>query len=136
MIRSGNLFADLPAPSDAEMTTILADWPRASVERIVSTGQASPAGFWYDQDTTEWVILLQGAAGLLIEGEERERSLSPGDYVGSRPMSVTGSNGRSRTARRSGLPFTGLLRAACGIQPDACEWRSEARRSPSTARNS
>ncbi len=61
--------------------TILAEAPGARVERIVSMGQASPAGFWYDQDRTEWVILLQGAAGLLIEGEERERSLSPGDYV-------------------------------------------------------
>ena len=81
MIRSGNLFADLPAPSETEATTILADWPGARVERIVSTGQASPAGFWYDQDRTEWVILLQGAAGLLIEGEELERTLAPGDYV-------------------------------------------------------
>jgi cupin 2 domain-containing protein len=81
MVRSGNLFADLPARSDAELTTILAEGPGARVERIVSTGQASPAGFWYDLDWTEWVILLQGAAGLLIEGEETPRTLQPGDYV-------------------------------------------------------
>jgi cupin 2 domain-containing protein len=81
MIRSGNLFADLPPRSDAELTTILADQPGAKVERIVSTGQASPAGFWYDQDWAEWVIVLAGSAGLLIEGEERPRILHPGDYV-------------------------------------------------------
>ncbi len=81
MVRSGNLFADLPARSDAELTTILADRPGARVERIVSTGQASAAGFWYDQDWTEWVILLQGAARLLIEGEASPRNLRPGDYV-------------------------------------------------------
>jgi cupin 2 domain-containing protein len=81
MIRSGNLFADLPARSDAELTTILAARPGARVERIVSTGQASPAGFWHDQDWAEWVIVLEGAAGLLVEGEERPRILRPGDYV-------------------------------------------------------
>jgi cupin 2 domain-containing protein len=81
MIRGGNLFADLPAELNAEQTTILADWPGARVERIVSTGQASPAGFWYDQDWAEWVIVLSGAAGLLVEGEERPRTLQPGDYL-------------------------------------------------------
>jgi len=81
MVRSGNLFADLPTQSDAELMSILAERPGARVERIVSTGQASPAGFWYDQDWAEWVIVMAGAAGLLIEGEERPRSLQPGDYV-------------------------------------------------------
>ncbi len=81
MTRSGNLFADVPARSDAELTTILADRPGARVERIVSTGQACPAGFWYDQDWVEWVILLAGDASLLVEGEERPRTLRPGDYV-------------------------------------------------------
>jgi len=81
IVRSGNLFADLPAQPDAEVTTILAERPGAVVERIVSTGQASPAGFWYDQEGTEWVILLQGAAGLRIEGEDAPRALRPGDHV-------------------------------------------------------
>jgi cupin 2 domain-containing protein len=81
MVRSGNLFANIPAPSDNEETTILAEFPGARVERIVSTGQASPPGFWYDQDWTEWVILLDGAAGLRIEGKDAPRSLRPGDYV-------------------------------------------------------
>ncbi len=81
MVRSGNLFAGIPARSGAELTTILAEGPGVTVERVVSTGQASPPGFWYDQDRTEWVILLQGAAGLLIEGEEAPRTLQPGDFV-------------------------------------------------------
>jgi cupin 2 domain-containing protein len=81
MVQSGNLFANISGQLDAEETTILAERAGATVERIVSTGQASPPGFWYDQDWAEWVVLLQGAAGLLIEGEERERAISPGDYV-------------------------------------------------------
>ena len=43
-------------------------------------GQASPPGFWYDQPQDEWVIVLRGAAGLLVEGEPEQR-LGPGDFV-------------------------------------------------------
>jgi len=49
--------------------------------RIVSTGQASPEGEWYDQPDWEWVALLKGAAGLRIEGEAEVRALAPGDFV-------------------------------------------------------
>ena len=65
-------------------TNILMYWPRrrgARVERIVSTGQATPPGEWYDQDGDEWVVLLSGAAGLLFEGEAAARPLEPGDWV-------------------------------------------------------
>ncbi len=80
-LRSGSLFADVPTRLDKEEITVLARLPGASVERIVSTGQASPSGFWYDQDWTEWVVVLAGSAGLLIEGEDAPRILAPGDYL-------------------------------------------------------
>ena len=106
MVRSGNLFADLPARSDAELTTILAEGPGVAIERIVSTGQASAAGFWYDQDSTEWVILLQGAARLLIEGEASPRICARETMSRFPRTSATGSNGRLRTSRPFGWPFT------------------------------
>ena len=81
LIRSGNMFAELPAPALDEAISILAEWPGARIERIVSTGQASPPGFWYDQDWTEWVVVLAGSAGLRIEGEDAPRILAPGDYL-------------------------------------------------------
>jgi cupin 2 domain-containing protein len=81
IVRRANLFADVPARLTEEQVKPLVDRPGARVERIVSTGQASPAGFWCDQDWAEWVIVLAGAANLLIEGEERPRILRPGDYV-------------------------------------------------------
>jgi cupin 2 domain-containing protein len=81
MVQTGNLFANAPATLAEEAVTVLARFPGARIERIVSTGQASPAGFWYDQDATEWVVLLAGAAGLLFEGEDAPRVLCPGDYV-------------------------------------------------------
>ena len=79
--RSGSLFANVPALLDIEETAVLAELPGARVERIVSTGQASAPGFWYDQDQTEWVVVLAGSAGLMIEGESAPRVLAPGDYV-------------------------------------------------------
>ena len=81
MLRSGNVFAGVwPAPAE-ETATTLAARQGAFVERIVSTGQASPPGFWYDQDWTEWVIVLMGEAGLRIEGEAAARTLQSGDWV-------------------------------------------------------
>jgi cupin 2 domain-containing protein len=55
--------------------------PGFRVERIVSTGQASPPGFWYDQDVAEWVVLLSGAAELQFEDETAPRKLAPGDWI-------------------------------------------------------
>jgi cupin 2 domain-containing protein len=81
MVRSGNVFDKVGAPLENEEVTVLAARPGAVVERIVSTGQVSPPGFWYDQDWTEWVILLAGGAGLMIEGETAPRTLCPGDHV-------------------------------------------------------
>jgi cupin 2 domain-containing protein len=81
MVKAGNLFASLPAPGGDEDFATLATIGGARIEWIVSTGQASPPGFWYDQDWTEWVVVLSGAAALTIEGEAGPRRLAPGDYV-------------------------------------------------------
>jgi cupin 2 domain-containing protein len=51
------------------------------MERIVSYGHASPAGFWYDQHEAEWVLVMSGRARLAIEGEAQERELDPGDSL-------------------------------------------------------
>jgi cupin 2 domain-containing protein len=80
-VKSGDLFADVPALLDKEETAILAEFAGGRVERIVSTGQASPEGFWYDQDWTEWFVVLSGSAGVRIEGEEKPRILPPGAWL-------------------------------------------------------
>jgi cupin 2 domain-containing protein len=76
-----NIFDNLPPASvrDEVFQTLL-QTPRVRVERIVSQGQSSPEGFWYDQATHEWVLLLSGAARLRFEGEE-PIDLKPGAYV-------------------------------------------------------
>jgi cupin 2 domain-containing protein len=78
---SGNLFADLPRAAAAEEVVALLQRPGLTIERIVSTGQATPAGEWLDQEREEWVVLLRGAAGLRFEGEANPRLLAAGDYL-------------------------------------------------------
>jgi len=77
-----NLFSGLPETPEAEerFDTLLTK-PGLRIERIVSTGQASPPGFWYDQKQAEWVVLLSGAAVLRFADEALERRLMPGDWL-------------------------------------------------------
>jgi cupin 2 domain-containing protein len=77
----GNIFEHVPERSPEEQTSELLTAPGVRIERIVSTGHASPAGYWYDQDQAEWVLVLSGSAGLLFEGEAEPRVLRPGDHV-------------------------------------------------------
>ena len=79
---NGNLFAGIDEEKrDEELLTTLAERPGVRIERIVSTGQASPPGFWYDQPEGEWIVLLSGSAGLRLEHEAYTRLLAPGDCL-------------------------------------------------------
>ena len=80
-IRQGNLFAALDLAASDEQVQRLLTGPGIRIERIVSTGQASPSGFWYDQYWDEFVMLVSGTAGVLFEGEAATRSLRPGDHL-------------------------------------------------------
>jgi cupin 2 domain-containing protein len=63
------LFANLPHDLPEEFFTTLLQAPGIRIERIVSHGHQSPDGFWYDQPTGEWVLVLKGAAKVDFEGE-------------------------------------------------------------------
>ena len=76
-----NVFDGVPERLEAERIEALASGEVVRIERIVSTGQASPPGFWYDQDWREWAMVLSGSASLLFEGEAEPHVLGPGDYV-------------------------------------------------------
>lgn len=80
MIAFGNLFAGVQ-PAGSEAFTELLAAPGVRVERIVSSGQATPASAWLEQDQAEWVVLLSGGAALLFEGETEVRTLVPGDWL-------------------------------------------------------
>ena len=75
-----NLFDDVPTRTDEEIFTELLSRKHVRIERIVSTGQSTPADKPHRQGHDEWVLLLAGSAGLRIEGEG-ERNLRRGDHV-------------------------------------------------------
>jgi cupin 2 domain-containing protein len=80
-----NLFADLPDAAAGEVAQRVAAHRGVRVERIVSRGQASPPGFWYDQEEGEWILLLAGGARLRFEDEAEARLLGPGDCLDIAP---------------------------------------------------
>ena len=81
-VRVGNLFEDVSAATAEEESFIeIFARPGLKIERIISRGQASPPGFWYDQAWNEWVIVLKGGATLQFEDEPATRALGAGDYV-------------------------------------------------------
>jgi len=75
-----NLFNDLPSNLSEELVTVLAKNQHVRIERIVSTGHASPEGFWYDQNEHEWIIVLKGEAKLAFE-VGHSVTMKPGDNV-------------------------------------------------------
>lgn len=80
-ISSGNLF-DIGKPTaPGEQVDTLVQQAGVTIERIVSTGQASAPGFWYDSPRAEWVVLLSGAAALEFEGDPQLHPMRPGDHV-------------------------------------------------------
>ena len=75
-----NIF-NLPSSlADKELFESLVANDNILIERIISTGQTTPPGEWYDQDKDEWVILLQGEAILIYEDGSRIK-LIVGDYL-------------------------------------------------------
>jgi cupin 2 domain-containing protein len=82
MIRAGSIKGGLPSrPLQDEVADILVERRGLRIERIVSTGQATPDGQWYDQKTDEFVLVVAGAARLRIAGEDRDRALAQGDWL-------------------------------------------------------
>jgi cupin 2 domain-containing protein len=75
-----NLYADIPESLDKELFDTLAVGRDLRIERIVSLGHSSPAQDWYDQDSDEWVVLLQGAA-VIAYPDGSEVTLGGGDCL-------------------------------------------------------
>ena len=75
-----NLLYPLPSTLGEEVFSELLRHEGVRIERIVSDGHASPEGFWYDQPEHEWVLLLEGKAGIeFADGQQLD--LSRGDTL-------------------------------------------------------
>ena len=76
-----SLFAKIPEKLADEHFQEILSRPGIRIERIVSRGHNSPEGFWYDQDDDEWVLLVQGKAGLEFEEDASIAELNAGDHL-------------------------------------------------------
>ncbi|NWF50882.1 MAG: cupin domain-containing protein [Ignavibacteriaceae bacterium] len=79
-----NIFKNLNPDFNNEISEILFSEKNIRIEKIISTGQKSPEGFWYDQEETEWIIVLKGKASLKFQDGQR-LNLKEGDYLSIPP---------------------------------------------------
>ena len=80
-METGNLYQNIPPQLPDEISDSLLHGKGIKIERIVSRGQHSPAGFWYDQTYNEWVLLIKGEARLRFEEGNEIIHLTAGVYV-------------------------------------------------------
>ena len=79
-MHTGNLLGQIPSPLPSEVFADLVSTNNVRIERILSQGQQTPTGEWFDQDEHEWVIVLKGEARLQFEDSE-PLHLTPGAHV-------------------------------------------------------
>ena len=92
-----NLFHLPENLPQAEWLEVLEKRTGVRIERIISAGQSSPPGFWYEQTEDEWVAVLQGNAALeWADGSVKE--LMVGDYL------LIPAGKKHRVARTSAEP--------------------------------
>jgi cupin 2 domain-containing protein len=80
-METGNLFHAIPNTLPIEIAECLVLSKGVKIERIVSKGHHSEAGFWYDQPQHEWVLLVKGEAALRFEQGDKTVHLTPGMYL-------------------------------------------------------
>ena len=78
---SQNFFQNIPFRLKEELLETLVSTSGTRIERIISRGQATPAGQWLIQDQAEWVMVLKGRAVLRFKGKRKIRAMHPGDYL-------------------------------------------------------
>lgn len=79
-VNKSNIFEVIPKSLKEELFEELVSNDSLKIERIVSYGHTTKEGEWYDQESSEWVILLKGEAVILFENGD-EVSLKVGDYL-------------------------------------------------------
>jgi cupin 2 domain-containing protein len=81
MLTIRNLYRNISLPKgDEEVFEELVKKQGVRIERIVSNGQVTPPGKWYDQPKDEFVALLKGKASIEFQ-EGKMVHLTEGDYL-------------------------------------------------------
>lgn len=80
-MRVPNLFRDLATGPGETIDALLTGRGDVTVERIVSHGGRAPAEGVFEQDWTEFVVLMQGEARLVTLEPDKTFDLKPGDWL-------------------------------------------------------
>lgn len=70
-----------PRPDGSECFDDLVRRPGVRLERIVSHGQATAEGYWYDQEEDEWIMVVDGKAILALQNPDEVVTLQSGDHL-------------------------------------------------------
>ena len=79
-MKTTNIFTNIPQELKDELFENIISNDKLKIQRIVSQGHTTQKFQWYDQDSDEWVILLQGDAIISFE-DEKDIKLKSGDYI-------------------------------------------------------
>ncbi|WP_112480301.1 cupin domain-containing protein [Vibrio variabilis] len=79
-MQAGNMFRQIPSQLPEEIFEDLLTTENLRIERILSDGHFTPDGDWYDQEQSEWVMVLQGQ-GIIEYQDGTMLTLNVGDYV-------------------------------------------------------
>lgn len=79
MIEKYNIFKEIPIDKSEEKFFEIFKNENIKIEKIVSNGQKSPDNFWYEQEKSEYILLLSGYA--ILEFEDFEIELFKGDCL-------------------------------------------------------
>jgi cupin 2 domain-containing protein len=69
-VKVTNIFGNIPENLPEELIEIIAESREVRIERIVSKGHSSPPGYWYYQTENEFILLIEGKAGLVFDGRK------------------------------------------------------------------
>ena len=96
----GSLFCNLPNATQEERFEDLCRSKSFRIERILSGGQVSPPGFWFDQSNDEWVLVVQGEAEISLLDPDETIHLCAGDWL------MIGAHRKHRVEATSREPVT------------------------------
>ncbi|MGJ0310806.1 cupin [Aliarcobacter cryaerophilus] len=79
MIEKYNIFKEIPIDKSEEKFFEIFKNENIKIEKIISNGQKSSDNFWYEQEKSEYILLLGGYA--ILEFEDFEIELFKGDCL-------------------------------------------------------
>lgn len=80
-MQTQNIFSDIHEDAREELTRLIGGNRQVRIERIISTGQITPEGSWYDQSEDEFVLLIKGEAKIQLLDPDVAITLLPGDFL-------------------------------------------------------